>query len=49
VSARELAEPYPYVTTDEDAAQALRLLALHRLTALLVVDADANAVSATYA
>ncbi|WP_371576000.1 CBS domain-containing protein [Streptomyces sp. NBC_01314] len=42
MSARELAEPYPYVTTDEDAAQALRLLALHRLPALLVVDADAK-------
>lgn len=39
--ARDLAEPYPYVTTDEDAAHAIRLLALHRLPALLVVDTDA--------
>ncbi|GHE39972.1 CBS domain-containing protein [Streptomyces capitiformicae] len=39
--ARDLAEPYPYVTTDEDAAHAVRLLARHRLPALLVVDADA--------
>ncbi|MFM9596036.1 CBS domain-containing protein [Streptomyces scabiei] len=38
--ARDLVEPYPYVTTDEDAAHAVRLLALHRLPALLVVDAD---------
>ncbi|MGW0712710.1 CBS domain-containing protein [Streptomyces sp. NPDC002643] len=42
MSARDLAEPYPYVTTDEDAAHAIRLLALHGLPALLVVDADAR-------
>ncbi|WP_387882782.1 hypothetical protein [Streptomyces bluensis] len=41
VLARDLAEPYPYVTTDEDAAVAIRLLSLHGLPALLVVDTDA--------
>ncbi|MFI1733816.1 CBS domain-containing protein [Streptomyces acidicola] len=40
--ARDLAEPYPYVTTDEDATHAVRLLARHRLPALLVVDTDAK-------
>ncbi|WP_432043352.1 hypothetical protein [Streptomyces cadmiisoli] len=42
MSARELVEPYPYVTLDEHAACALRLLSLHGLPALLVVDADAR-------
>ncbi|MFI6012601.1 hypothetical protein ACIBAG_27935 [Streptomyces sp. NPDC051243] len=42
MSARELAEPYPSVSTDEDATDAARLLAEHKLPALLVVDRDAQ-------
>ena len=38
--ARDLAEPYPYVSTDDDAVDAARLLAEHKLPALLVVDPD---------
>ncbi|KAB1150138.1 CBS domain-containing protein [Streptomyces luteolifulvus] len=40
MSARELAEPYPSVSTDDDATDAARLLAEHKLPALLVVDRD---------
>ncbi|MFC9915003.1 CBS domain-containing protein [Streptomyces sp. NPDC059862] len=40
MSARELAEPYPQVSTDDDATAAARLLAEHKLPALLVVDRD---------
>jgi CBS domain-containing protein len=40
MSARELAEPYPSVSTDDDAMDAARLLAEHKLPALLVVDRD---------
>ncbi|WP_327354516.1 CBS domain-containing protein [Streptomyces sp. NBC_01304] len=38
--ARDLAEPYPSVSTDDDAVDALRLLAERKLPALLVVDRD---------
>ncbi|MEV6332006.1 CBS domain-containing protein [Streptomyces sp. NPDC051909] len=38
--ARDLAEPYPHVTTDDRAVDAVRLLAEHDLPALLVLDAD---------
>ncbi|NUK74108.1 hypothetical protein HRW23_35265 [Streptomyces lunaelactis] len=38
--ARDLAEPYPYVSTDDDAVDAARLLAKHKLPALLEVDSD---------
>jgi CBS domain-containing protein len=38
--AYDLAEPYPYVTTDDDALDAARLLAENSLPALLVLDAD---------
>ncbi|MER7519248.1 CBS domain-containing protein [Streptomyces sp. NPDC126499] len=38
--ARDLAESYPYVTTDDDAMDAARLLARDSLPALLVLDAD---------
>ncbi|MEU7297156.1 CBS domain-containing protein [Streptomyces exfoliatus] len=38
--ARDLAEPYPFVTTDDDAIDAARMLAGQSLPALLVVDAD---------
>lgn len=38
--ARDLAEHYPYVTTDDDAMDAARMLAEHSLPALLVLDAD---------
>ncbi|MBT2396703.1 CBS domain-containing protein [Streptomyces sp. ISL-100] len=38
--ARDLAETYPYVSVDADAVDAARLLARHKLPALLVVDAD---------
>ncbi|ORT56445.1 CBS domain-containing protein [Streptomyces sp. CB03238] len=38
--AHDLAEPYPYVTTDDDAIDAARLLAENSLPALLVLDAD---------
>ncbi|MFG2026284.1 CBS domain-containing protein [Streptomyces sp. NPDC048825] len=40
MSARELAEPYPFVSTDDDATTAALLLAEHQLPALLVVDTD---------
>jgi CBS domain-containing protein len=40
VRARDLAEPYPTVSVDDDALQAARLLAEHRLPAVLVVDGD---------
>ncbi len=36
----DLAEKYPLVATDDDAAEAARLFAERRLPALLVVDAD---------
>ncbi|MFE9442554.1 CBS domain-containing protein [Streptomyces sp. NPDC006602] len=38
--AHELAEPYPYVSTDDAATDAALLLAEHKLPALLVVDGD---------
>ncbi|MGW5398058.1 CBS domain-containing protein [Streptomyces sp. NPDC003952] len=38
--ARDLAEPYPHVTTDDPAIDAVRLLAEKDLAALLVLDAD---------
>jgi CBS domain-containing protein len=38
--ARDLAEPYPFVTTDDDAIDATRMLAGQSLPALLVLDAD---------
>ncbi|WP_371640262.1 CBS domain-containing protein [Streptomyces virginiae] len=38
--ARDLAEPYPHVTTDHQAVNAVRLLAEHDLAALLVLDRD---------
>ncbi|KOU94754.1 hypothetical protein ADK94_00905 [Streptomyces sp. XY593] len=38
--ARDLAEPYPHVTTDDTAVDAVRLLAEQNLPALLVLDAD---------
>ncbi|WP_405442226.1 CBS domain-containing protein [Streptomyces avidinii] len=38
--ARDLAEPYPHVTTDAPAADAVRLLAERNLPALLVLDTD---------
>ena len=40
MSAAELAEPYPTMSTDDDATDAARLLAAHKLPALLVVDPD---------
>lgn len=40
MSAHELAEPYPSVTTDDDATAAARQLAEHKLPALLVLDPD---------
>ncbi|MEV5433222.1 CBS domain-containing protein [Streptomyces sp. NPDC052701] len=40
MSARELAEPYPYVSTDDAATDAALLLAEHKLPALLVTDRD---------
>ncbi|WP_405592399.1 CBS domain-containing protein [Streptomyces sp. NBC_01092] len=40
MSARDLAEPYPSVSTDDDATEAARLLAEYKLPALLVVDPD---------
>ncbi|MER5209342.1 CBS domain-containing protein [Streptomyces sp. NPDC002838] len=40
MSAHELAEPYPYVSTDDAATDAALLLAEHKLPALLVVDPD---------
>ncbi|MDN3293210.1 CBS domain-containing protein [Streptomyces ficellus] len=38
--ARDLAEPYPYVSTDDDAVAAARMLAEQSLPALLVLDSD---------
>ncbi|WP_405496109.1 CBS domain-containing protein [Streptomyces sp. NBC_00096] len=38
--ARDLAEPYPHVTTDDPAIDAVRLLAERDLPALLVLDGD---------
>ncbi|WP_371591711.1 CBS domain-containing protein [Streptomyces virginiae] len=38
--ARDLAEPYPHVTTDDQAVDAVRLLAEHDLAALLVLERD---------
>ncbi|WP_329377117.1 hypothetical protein OG625_06245 [Streptomyces sp. NBC_01351] len=38
--ARDLAEPYPFVTMDDDAMDAARMLAQHSLPALLVLDSD---------
>ncbi|MGW0697878.1 CBS domain-containing protein [Streptomyces sp. NPDC002867] len=38
--ARDLAEPYPFVTTDDAAMDAARMLAGRSLPALLVLDAD---------
>ncbi|MEU9238284.1 hypothetical protein [Streptomyces sp. NPDC048385] len=38
--ARDLAEPYPFVTMDDDAINAARMLAEQLLPALLVLDAD---------
>ncbi|MFP8962487.1 CBS domain-containing protein [Streptomyces nanhaiensis] len=38
--AYDLADPYPWVTTDDDAMTAARLFAERRLPALLVVDPD---------
>ncbi|MER6999182.1 CBS domain-containing protein [Streptomyces sp. NPDC000410] len=38
--ARDLAELYPFVTTDDDAVDAARMLAEQSLPALLVLDAD---------
>jgi CBS domain-containing protein len=40
VLARELAQPYPFVTADSDALDAVRLVVREQLPALLVVDAD---------
>ncbi|TDU69006.1 hypothetical protein [Streptomyces sp. KS 21] len=38
--ARDLAEPYPHVRTDDQAVDAVRLLAEHDLAALLVLESD---------
>ena len=38
--ASDLAEPYSFVTTDDDAINAARMLAEQSLPALLVLDAD---------
>lgn len=38
--ARDLAEPFPFVTTDDDAIDAARMLADQSLPALLVLDGD---------
>ncbi|MFD5393296.1 hypothetical protein ACFWJW_03440 [Streptomyces sp. NPDC127097] len=38
--AQDLAEPFPFVTTDDNAIDAARLLAGQSLAALLVLDAD---------
>ncbi|WP_327370546.1 CBS domain-containing protein [Streptomyces sp. NBC_01217] len=38
--ARDLAEPYPFVTTDDNAIDAARMLAEQSLPALLVLDTD---------
>lgn len=39
---RDLAEPYPFVTTDDDAMHAARMLAEQSLPALLVLDTDGH-------
>ncbi|MCJ1676958.1 CBS domain-containing protein [Streptomyces sp. APSN-46.1] len=44
--ARELAEPYPHVTTDDSAVDAVRLLAEQNLPALLVLDAEGTPYAA---
>jgi hypothetical protein len=46
VSARELAEPYPYVVADDDACEAARLPVERRLPAPLVVDRDGQPYAA---
>nr|WSX47642.1 CBS domain-containing protein [Streptomyces sp. NBC_00974] len=38
--ARDLAEPYPHVKTDDQAVDAVRLVAEHDLAALLVLNGD---------
>ncbi|WP_405810377.1 CBS domain-containing protein [Streptomyces sp. NBC_00210] len=38
--APDLTEPYPSVSTDDNAVDAARLLVEHKLPALLVVDSD---------
>ncbi|MGW3248427.1 CBS domain-containing protein [Streptomyces sp. NPDC001070] len=38
--ARDLAQPFPFVTTDDDARDAARMLAGQSLPALLVLDSD---------
>lgn len=43
--ARNLAEPYPFVTTDDDAIDAARMLTEQSLPALLVLDADGQPYS----
>jgi CBS domain-containing protein len=42
VRARDLAEAYPFVTTDDAAMDAARMLAERSLPALLVLDADGH-------
>lgn len=49
MSARELAKPYPYVFTDDDACDAARLLIEEQLPALLVVDRDGQPYAAVAA
>ncbi|MGW7451102.1 CBS domain-containing protein [Streptomyces sp. NPDC054787] len=44
--ARDLAEPYPYITTEDDAIDAVRLLAERNLPALLVLDTDGHPYAA---
>ncbi|MFD8022579.1 CBS domain-containing protein [Streptomyces lavendulae] len=44
--ARDLAEPYPHVSTDAPAVDAIRLLAEQNLPALLVLDADGSPYAA---
>lgn len=44
--ARDLAEPYPHVMTDDAAVDAVRLLAERNLPALLVLDADGTPYAA---
>ncbi|WP_327368265.1 hypothetical protein [Streptomyces sp. NBC_01217] len=46
MSVRELAGPYPSVTTDDDARTAARLLVEQGLPALLVVDRDGHPYAA---
>ncbi|MBW5480356.1 CBS domain-containing protein [Streptomyces bambusae] len=46
MSARDLAEPYPHVTTDDSAVDAVRLLAERNLPALLVLDTDGTPYAA---